>query len=269
MTLREKVLYIYAEIFGKKCFYFLNRFLFVLSSRGLGYLNYQNLTASGERRFIRNELKSVKQGRRKKFIVFDVGANIGDYAKSVLQEGGRNVQLYCFEPGEDTAKELARSLGNDPRAKIFSLALSDSDGLQDLYSMEGSNASAHASLTSSFLDTVGKPGTVSARKVEVMCGDSFCERNNISYISLLKIDVEGLELKVLEGFRDMIRRGAIDKIQLEFNQTTLFERILLIDIQKELHGYNLFRLLTSGELVRLDADSPAIYLFQNLVGVKK
>lgn len=268
MTWKEKLLNIYAEFFGRKSFYFLNRLLFVIASRGLGYLNYQNLSASGEKRLIRNEVKTFAQKRTNDFIVFDVGANIGEYADLVLEEAGSHVRLYCFEPGEDAAKNLAISLGGDSRVNIAALALSDFNGHQDLYSIEGWNASAHASLTSSYLDTISEPGKVCSRKVEVMCGDTFCEKNGIGYISFLKIDVEGLELKVLRGFKDMIRRGAIHKIQLEFNQTTLFERVLLSDIQNELIGYSLFRLLTSGELVKLDTDSPGIYLFQNLVAVR-
>ncbi len=41
--------YIYASIFGRKCFHKLNNFLFHLSLKGLGIGNYYNSYLSGER----------------------------------------------------------------------------------------------------------------------------------------------------------------------------------------------------------------------------
>ena len=269
MTLKEKALHLYSRIFGRKSFYLLNRALFVLASRGLGYLNYQNLSASGERRFIEKEIKLFEQNGLGDFIVFDVGANVGEYAESVLAAGGNHVRLYCFEPGREAAQELKENLNGDSRATVENVALSNTSGRQILYNIQGNPACAQASLTSSYLNTIDMPSNIISQCVDVIRGDSFCEESKIDHISLLKIDVEGLELKVIQGFKNMIRSGAIEKIQLEFNLTTLFERVLLADIQQELIGYSFYRLLASGELLELDVDSPAIYLFQNLVAVKK
>jgi FkbM family methyltransferase len=45
--------------------------------------------------------------------------------------------------------------------------------------------------------------------------DQFIEENKISYVDILKIDVEGFELEVLNGARNALVKGEIGIIQLE------------------------------------------------------
>jgi hypothetical protein len=73
--------------------------------------------------------------------------------------------------------------------------------------------------------------------VEIRTGDTFCAEAGISAIDLLKIDTEGYDYYVLQGFKRMLREKRIRVIQFE-NIAVLAENVntpmskkkLLIDI---------------------------------------
>ena len=64
----------------------------------------------------------------------------------------------------------------------------------------------------------------------VRSGDSYCSEHDISSIDFLKLDVEGHELKALQGFRGMLEDHKIQMIQFEHNENAIRERVFLIDI---------------------------------------
>jgi len=53
------------------------------------------------------------------------------------------------------------------------------------------------------------------RQVKIETLDSFCQANNIDTIKILKIDVEGHEIDVLEGAKNLLSGGRIELVQLE------------------------------------------------------
>jgi len=63
---------IYGYLFAKPIFRKLNMFLYHISLRGLGILNYENEYLTGEKAWLKNYLKNKKNP-----IVLDVGANVG------------------------------------------------------------------------------------------------------------------------------------------------------------------------------------------------
>ena len=64
--------------------------------------------------------------------------------------------------------------------------------------------------------------------VEVLRMDSFCKDNAIAKVAYAKVDVEGFEQEVLEGFGAMLNN--ISVLQLEFDNTKRFRNLeTLID----------------------------------------
>ena len=77
--------------------------------------------------------------------------------------------------------------------------------------------------------------------------DTFCQENNIEHIDFLKIDVEGNELKVLQGAKTMINNGNIDYIQFEFGGTAIDAHIYFQDFYYLLKDkYRIYRILNNG-----------------------
>ena len=125
--------------------------------------------------------------------VIDVGTNIGEtllnFAK--LNHDGLNIG---FEPVPYLFDAASRniSLNNFPNVRLENLALSDMQA--DLvYNIVNDNNSGGIYLSTS------SEAVNSTRKVAVTTLDEYVSTNNLENISLLKIDVEGFEIKVLKG----------------------------------------------------------------------
>src|SRR5262249_19226425 len=63
----------------------------------------------------------------------------------------------------------------------------------------------------------------------VTTGDKYCQDNAITSIDLLKVDVEGAEHLVLEGFTGSFERSIISAVQFEFGMINIYSKFLLKD----------------------------------------
>lgn len=64
------------------------------------------------------------------------------------------------------------------------------------------------------LRDLGDSGT---ERVQAVCIDQFCKDHSITYIDLMKIDIQGHEYSALEGAERLIRSGHVGIIFLELN----------------------------------------------------
>ena len=77
--------------------------------------------------------------------------------------------------------------------------------------------------------------------------DNFCAQHDINFIDFLKLDVEGNELKVLQGAEKMVTGKKIKYIQFEFGGTDIDARIYFKDFYTLLSpNYKLYRILKNG-----------------------
>lgn len=72
---------------------------------------------------------------------------------------------------------------------------------------------------------------------EVYEGEEYCKNTNIENIDFLKIDVEGAENYVLEGFKNFLQQGKIKVIQFEYGYTHGDAKFLMKDFYKMLQEY--------------------------------
>lgn len=125
-------------------------------------------------------------------VFYDVGANYGFYscfAASVL--GGDRV--YAFEPYPSNVARLRTNheLNGTSDVHVVKKALSDSAG-----EVPFDTPSRYRTVTG----TSGmRHANESGYTVEAITGDAFCGRGDVSPPTVLKVDVEGAEMKVLQG----------------------------------------------------------------------
>ena len=141
--------------------------------------------------------------------IFDVGANVGQTA-IWFNDYLRHASIYSFEPVKNTYLKLVENTSKINNLKSFNLALGEREELIKikLFSDESSTLNSlkesSQNLDSNFSETI-----------KVVTGDSFCIKNKIENIDLLKIDTEGFEIEVLKGFSEMLINGKIKAIYCE------------------------------------------------------
>src|SRR5436305_491010 len=136
-------------------------------------------------------------------IVFDVGANIGEFTLLFSHFVGQRGQVHAFEPTPDTFARLQTITQSTNRSnlKLNQVALADKTGTVAMRLYEPEFATWNT-LADRPIENYGlnvQPPTI--EKVAAMTIDGYCAENQIDHIDLLKIDVEGAEYQVLLGAR--------------------------------------------------------------------
>ncbi len=125
----------------------------------------------------------------------DIGANIGNHSNFFERNGSVG---WAFEPSKHNFEKLQL---NAPNFNLFNVALSDVGGEDDLITFDSCLGNSY--VQSSFDGKINNWGTgIKSEKILVATLDSF----QIESPTLIKIDVEGSELKVLKGGVETLTR---------------------------------------------------------------
>lgn len=205
-------------------------------------------------------------------VIFDVGANRGEYARLVRQHLP-NATVYCFEPAAETAEFLRAKVRDLGAIEVMVEALSDRTGQAEFYdyTFNGQPADALASLEQRLPTQLGAIEVARRTRVKLNTVDHFCAERGIEGIDLLKTDVEGHDLSVLRGATQMLQRGSIRMIQFEFGPANLSSRTTFYDFWDLLSTqYEIFRILPSA-LRRIDhyEEWKEVYLTSNYLAVQR
>ncbi len=209
------------------------------------------------------EYRVIKEYIKNGFIIFDVGANHGEWSTVVIETAPK-AQLHAFEPGSQAYGYLQKKI-QSPLFHPHNIAVGNKVAFLEfaLY--------ANDELNSLFpRDILGKPLTTV--KVPVTTIDAFCAEENIDHIDFLKIDTEGAEYIVLEGAANMLSLKKIDMIQFEYGGTYPDASRTLKEVYYFLTGkrYSIF-LITQKGLVAIPHwdDSLENFRYSNYLAIAK
>lgn len=139
-------------------------------------------------------------GRAMKVVV-DLGMNKGEFSDWII----RNTDARCV--GVEPVPELFRSLPRSDRIEPEQAAVGARSGRQSLYVPRDTCAS---------LASAGLTREGDQVEVEVMTLAALMRAHRIEWIDLLKIDIEGAEIELLEGL-DKATLGRIGQMTVEFH----------------------------------------------------
>ncbi|MGH9227183.1 MAG: FkbM family methyltransferase [Acidimicrobiales bacterium] len=175
-------------------------------------------------------------------IVFDVGANCG--AASVhFARHHPAAQVHAFEPGWEARSYLERNVASLPNVCVHPFGLSSADREARLY--HGDDDLGKASLIPR------KVNLDESEPVELRAGGTWAAEQGIQRIDILKVDVEGCEVEVLEGLGDLL--PTVKLLFVEYDSRRARKALgRLLDPTHELYIGKQF--LDQGECVYLRAD---------------
>lgn len=151
-------------------------------------------------------LKAYRQLIAPGAVVFDIGANIGAHTLHFAHRVGPAGRVFAFEPTDFACAKLRANLALNP-------ALAGRVDVHQLFLVADRSVPVPAAVAASWpvADTAGQLNAWHGREerssaARAMTADDFCAANDIQRVDLVKLDVDGHEGAVLQGFRTGLAR---------------------------------------------------------------
>ena len=248
-------------ILGNKYLQSFFDFLHKVALKGMNYDRGHVPELSGEK-YVLQYIKAFFS-EKKEIVVFDVGANRGQYATLALSIFGQNSRIYAFEPSQNAFRSLSSISSQNISPFLLGLGATKQE-TQIYYDEEGS---VRASLYPNIDYSKYQRKLSSTQTIQLTTLDDFCDEQKIKAIDFVKIDVEGHELEVLKGAKTLIESKKIKFIQFEFGIAAIESKIFLKDFFTTLKGYKIYRILQNG-LQEIDYEERyEIFLTTNYLAV--
>lgn len=168
-------------------------------------------------------------------VTVDVGAHLGLFTILLAHRAGPQGKVYSFEPEAKNFLSLKRNVELNYLIWVhpFQMALSNRTS-EDVLVINPSD-SAHA--LDGTLENHLRPSDVSRQTVKTITLDNFVEREKISRIDLIKIDVEQSEHLILEGAKRSFAKGVISQVICEIHSTSKQHDAGLDNVRKAFYSY--------------------------------
>jgi FkbM family methyltransferase len=187
--------------------------------------NNADMNINGELRFLRIALGSVGE----KPVVFDIGANRGDWCEAALTIRPQ-ANIHCFEPARWAWQQLT-ARGFPANVTCNAAGMGDRPGTLKLYVNPGASE-----LSSVYAGS--DQGGLGVEVVPILTVDSYCQERGIVFVDYMKIDVEGHEFAVMKGAAEMLNLQRIRFVQFEYGSWYIHAGVFLRDVFQFVKGFN-------------------------------
>lgn len=174
------------------------------------------------------ERLSLMLSNQKIDLVLDVGANTGQFAKS-LRKAGYVQRLVSFEPLSSAHGQLVQASTSDANWVIApQAAVGDQDGEVEMHIAENSVSSSALDMLDSHVTAAPKSAYVGTERVRLIRLDSVAhDYLRPGSVPFLKIDTQGYEDRVLDGAGELLLKTK--GVHLEVSFVPLYEGQKLFD----------------------------------------
>lgn len=227
----------------------INKFLnyFNAEIHGKGYLQ---ALSKGEFSHDQYDFQKKIIKNHDKLIIFDLGANRGDTVEKYLELFPK-AEIHAFEPFPLSFEILSKRYQNDKRVILNNIAVSDHNNKSTLYVNKNVDTNSLLKPQKTGLSSDKQVANVDTIEINNTTLTKYCENKKIETIDILKMDIQGGELNVLKGGKELLSKNKIDLIYSEAyfieqyeNQPLFFEiathllsnNYLLQDIYSPIYG---------------------------------
>jgi FkbM family methyltransferase len=194
-----------------------------------------NAMASNGEFLVQERMVRTCRKKGEHLVALDVGANIGDWSRHLLQIAEKHevpATIFGFEPVPGTHRTLVSNLSDAIAAKRFIPVPHAVSNTQDPVIM-------HVLAVNAGRNSLYKPqsGEITAPiSVECTTLTAFAAANSLERIHLVKCDAEGHDPKVIMGALPLLKAQALGVLQFEYNHCWVESRHFLKDIFEEIRG---------------------------------
>jgi len=147
--------------------------------------------------------------------VADIGANKGQFAL-VARECIPTVRIISFEPLPGPAAKYRSVFSDDKKAALHEVAIGNERGRRAMHVSKRNDSSSLLSITN--LQDQLFPGTAEIGNTEIQLAllRDYLKASDIEPPAMLKIDVQGYELSVLQGCEDIVSKFEFVYVECSF-----------------------------------------------------
>ncbi len=138
----------------------------------------------------------------KESLVLDVGGYEGQWASDIYEKYRSNIVI--FEPVSEWARKIAERFSHNTDIRVYKFGLSNDNKSCPIYLADDST-SVH-----------GSGGNY--ERIELVKGSEFIQKENMTEIDLMKINIEGGEYELLEDLIETRMIQRVKDIQVQFHE---------------------------------------------------
>lgn len=149
-------------------------------------------------------------------VAIDLGANIGEFTKVLAEKASF---VYAFEPDPWTADLLRRNTAHLPNVEVIEAAASDKPGKMQIFRHRDYADNPQGLSQSSTLvpDSPDIDGATPVAEVEVIDFMAFLRDRDLQ-VGIMKVDIEGGEIALMNALLDSPERERVDYIFCETHE---------------------------------------------------
>ena len=150
----------------------------------------------------------------------DVGASTGMFSKTCNYFYNK-AQIFAFEPLIESYKELSKLKDTIKRFESFNIALGEENRSDFINKSSYHYSSSLLEMSQVHKEAFPYSANSEKEKIDVYSLDSILNNKQFEGPTLMKIDVQGYELKVLEGARNTLKKCDFIVIELSLKELYL------------------------------------------------
>ena len=219
LILRKRILYWFKEFFEKDSYKKKN-----ILGRNIIFFTPNEITDWRINTFFTKEpetLEWIDSFKGEKIIFWDIGANIGLYSLYAAIKHP-NIEIVSFEPSVNNLRILSRNIYKNnffKQIKIFQLPLSEQENtfsnMNEMEFIEGWSMSTFGE-SKDFEGSIFKPNH--AYKLFGTNINYLLDKKILKFPNYIKIDVDGIEHKILLGANNHLKNNDLKSLSIELNE---------------------------------------------------
>lgn len=175
-------------------------------------------------------------------VIFDCGANIG-FVTHQFKSKFPEARVYAFEPNPSVFEKLNLQYSADPIITCLNSGVADVKGELTFYINRNSGTSSFLPPTEYHKDNLASSKIV-PKSVPVINLQEVMVQYEIKQIDILKLDIEGFEIKAMEGIDDITNSVSIIFTEVNliptYENQPLIEDIIVYLRNKGFHLFNFY-----------------------------